>query len=200
MKKRISIFSFIREGLFWTALAGIATLLLCWIAYYQLGESNSAARDQNKIAAETFLHNLKTDFFTPEARNLLSLMEINALQFRVIREDSGTTAERDLLIFEKNIPPKFKKYTDPILSAKPYYISNELDDHLLNHFEDLGILYRKHLIDSFDIYEDFSYYISICHEDSAVIKYISWLRQDNKNKDIYQNFDIVYHLVQSMSQ
>jgi hypothetical protein len=200
MKKRIPLFSFLRNGLFWTALSGVATLLLCWVAYYQLNESNRSAQDQNKIAAEIFLHNLKTDFFTPEARNLIFLMEINALQFRVIREDSGKATEMDLLIFEKNIPSKFKKYADSILPAKSFFSSNELDDHLLNHFEDLGILYRKHLIDSFDIYEDFSYYISICHEDSAVIKYISWLRQDNKDKDIYQNFDIVYHLVYSMSR
>lgn len=200
MKKRASIFSFLRNGLFWTALSGIATLLLCWVAYYQLNESNREAKDQNKIAAETFLHNLKTDFFTPEARNLIFLIEINALQFRAIREDSGKAMERDLLIFEKDIPSKFKKYTDSILPAKPFFSGDEVDYHLLNHFEDLGVLYRNHLIDSTDIYEDFSYYISLCHEDSAVINYISWLRQDDKNKDIYQNFDLVYNLVHSMSK
>jgi hypothetical protein len=198
--KKHTLFSFLRNGLFWTAFTGIATLLLCWVAYYQLNESNSAARDQNKIAAETFLHNLKTDFFTPEARDLLILLEMNALKFRVVAEDSGQTKETDLLIFEKEIPPKFKKYADSILPAKSFFSSNEIDDHLLNHFEDLGILFRKHLIDSFDIYEYFSYYIITCHEDSAITHYISWLRRENQDKDIYENFDLVYNLARSMSQ
>ena len=198
MKKRTAIFSFFRDGLFWTAFTGITTLLLCWVAYYQLNESNSAAKDQNRIAAETFLHNLKTDFFTPEARDLLVLLEMNALQFQIMREDSGKATERDLLIFERRIPLKFKKYTDSILPGKSVYASNEIDDHLLNHFEDLGILFRKHLIDSSDIYEYFSYYITVCHENSAITEYVSWLRKENMDKDIYENFDRIYHLVHSM--
>jgi len=200
MKKRTRIFSFLRDGLFWTAFTGVATLLLCGVAYYQLNESNNAAKDQNKIAAEAFLHNLKTDFFTPETRDLLVLLEMNALHFQVIREDSGKASERYLLIFEKTIPQRFKKYTDSILPEKSIYASNEVDDHLLNHFEDLGILFRKHLIDSSDIYEYFSYYIIVCHENMAISEYISWLRRENKDKDIYENFDLVYRVIHSMSK
>ncbi|MBN8856552.1 MAG: hypothetical protein J0H07_32155, partial [Sphingobacteriales bacterium] len=86
MKKRVLKFSFLRDGIFWTALGVIITGALCWVAYSQLAESNREAKNQNKIAAETFLHNLKTDFFTPEARSIICLMEINALRFKVIQD------------------------------------------------------------------------------------------------------------------
>src|ERR1700733_9291616 len=129
MKGHISLssFSVVKKGVFWTASGVIITAILCWVAYSQLAESNQAAKDQNRIAAETFLHNLKTDFFTPEARNLILLMDIDALKFQVIREDSGTSSERDLLIFEMQVPAKFKKYTDSILPKRAFYYSNELD-------------------------------------------------------------------------
>lgn len=191
-------FSFLRDNLFWTALGVIVTGLVCWVAYSQLAESNREAKKQSKIAAETFLHNLKTDFFTKESRDLIFLIETDALQFRTVKEDSGRKG-RELPVFSLNIPDKFEPYVDSGLRVKKYLSSTELDLELLNHFEDLGILYKKCLIDSADIYEYFSYYITLCHENSAIDRYIKWTRTDSTNKDVYDNFDNIYKLVHSMT-
>jgi len=48
------------------------------------------------------------------------------------------------------------------------------------------------MIDSANIYEDFAYYINVCHENTAIQEYISWIRKDNKDKDLYKNFDFIY--------
>jgi hypothetical protein len=198
MKRTKINFSFLRDNIFWTALGVIITGLLCWVAYSQLAESNREAKKQSKIAAETFLHNLKTDFFTKETRDLIFLIEIDGLQFRIIRDDSGKM-DREMPVFALNIPAKFKTYTDSTLRARKYFVSDEIDIELLNHFEDLGILYKKGLIDASDIYEYFSYYITVCHENSAIDGYIKWTRKDNKDKDVFDNFDSIYKLVQSMA-
>lgn len=192
---RSKAFKLLRAESSWAAATAIATIALCAVAYYQLNESNKAARDQNKIAAETFLHNLKTDFFTPDARKLISLIEMDALKFRIVQKDSSKSEQRDLLLFEKVVPSQFKPYVDSIFPGRSYFLSNEIDDFLLNHFEDLGILYNKHLITKTDIYDDFSYYIAVCHENTAIEKYIATLREDNRDNDIYKNFDLIYHLI-----
>lgn len=176
----------------------IVTGIVCWVAYSQLAESNREAKTQNKIAAETFLHNLKTDFFTKETRDLVFLIEIDALNFNTVNEDSDKGG-RVLPIFALNIPPKFKSYIDSSVRGRRYFTSDEIDIELLNHFEDLGILYKKGLIDTSDIYEYFSYYISLCHENNAIDRYIEWTRTDSKDKDVYNNFDNIYKLVQSMA-
>ena len=49
MKKHTALFSFLRNGLFWTAFTGVATLLLCGVAYYQLNESNIFAKGKHSI-------------------------------------------------------------------------------------------------------------------------------------------------------
>ena len=189
-------FSFWRDNLFWTASGVIVTGLVCWVAYSQLSESNREAKNQNKIAAETFLHNLKTDFFTKETRELIFLIEIDALRFDNIKEDSGQL-EKELPIFIINIPSKFRPYVDSNLRIKKYFTSDEIDIELLNHFEDLGILYKKGLIQASDIYEYFSYYISLCHENSAIDSYVKWTRKDIRDNDVFDNFDSIYKVVHS---
>jgi hypothetical protein len=195
MKKRLSFF---QNMIFWTATGVVITGLLCWVAYSQLAESNLEAKMQNKIAAETFLHGLKTDFFTQDAKDLIFLMEINGLQFSTIKDDSSK-ASKELAIFKINLPSKFVSYVNRNLLAKKYFTSDEIDIALLNHFEDLGVLYKKRLIDTTDIYEYFSYYVTLCHEDRAINSYIKWARKDANEKDVFDNFDAVYTLVQSMN-
>lgn len=184
-----SLFSFWRDNLFWTALG---VFIAGWVAYSQLKESNREAKKQSKIAAETFLHNLKTDFFNKETRDLIFLIDIGALHFEAIKQDCGKET-RELPSFSTRIPLKFQSHCDPNL-IKKNFTSDEIDFELLDHFEDLGILYKKGLVDSLDIHEYFSYYISLCHEDSAIRAYIKWARLDPKDVDVYDNFDTIYSL------
>jgi len=75
---------------------------------------------------------MKNDFFTQDAKDLLVLLEMNCLRFKVIRQDSGTSKEKDLLIFEKNISPAFIAYTKAILPDRSYYFSGDIVNALLN--------------------------------------------------------------------
>ncbi len=192
-KRKNNHFAFFKSDIFWSATTAIFTLLLAAVAYFQLNESNRTEREKTKIEAEQFLQKLKSDFFTKDERDLMILLEMNALKFKVIKNDSGY----DLAIFEKNIPSKFSEYTNAISPSRGFYYSTEIDDFLLSHFEDLGKMNKEGLIDSYNIDQDFGYYISTCYENSAIKEYLEWIKSDKNDKDLYQNFDFIYKKLNS---
>ena len=63
-------------------------------------------------------------------------------------------------------------------------------DFLLQHLEDIGFLYKKHLIDIVNVDQLFGYYIESVFESEAIKKYTAWVRKDGN--DIYSNFEGVY--------
>ncbi len=200
MKKTQARFSlsFFKGDKFWTILGVIIAFLAWLIASMQLAQSNREATMQNKIAAETFLHNIKTDFFTKETRDLLVFIEMHALHFRPTKADSNGKGE-ELPEFSIDFPLNYESFVDSSIGSRRYFTSDEIDVELLNHFEDLGILYKKGLISATDIYEYFGYYISLCHENEAIIKYVAWARSDSTNADVFENFDNIYRLVKYMT-
>jgi len=112
----------------WSFLTAIATFLLAGVGYWQIKALIKTNKDANSTAKEEFLHKLKKDFFTNEARVLLILLENEALQFEEIPEHN------DCRVFKVEIPESLKKYLkDSIDTKRTFYTTQEVDDFLLQH-------------------------------------------------------------------
>jgi hypothetical protein len=180
-----------------TALAtiGLFVTTICLVFY---GKQQLSAL--NKTNKEEFLHELKGDFFTSNGRELLVLIECNLLEFGLTK----LNAEEDELAFFEVTSIDDEKAKDTlknILTGRTEFSSYEMDDFLLQHFEDLGLLYKKDIICITDVDQLFGYYVVLSFENCEIKKYIEWARQDDK--DIYSNFEYVYHklkLYQSKNQ
>lgn len=167
-------------------IAGVATVALAFIAWYQLGKTN-------KIANADFAHRFKNDFFTEETRHLFMLFEYELL---TLKKESFKSDKPKLAYFEIECTKYDSKsaFLLSLIEMKPRYTSCEIDDLLLGHFEDLGLFLKKGLLDIETIYEGFSYYIKTIHENDQIDNYIMWNREPG-GQDIYDNFDYVYKKV-----
>lgn len=131
---------------------------------------------------------MKVDFFTDNARLLLALLETQSLEFKTLQIDKDVDAG----YFERINDKTDDKMLDKLFSSdKKYFSSYEMDDFLLMHLEDLGILYEKKIVPIYDVDQLFDYYIETLFENCQVKKYIDWARQDDK--DIYSKFESLYH-------
>jgi len=175
----------------WSALTALGTLALVVVAYKQIQSLIKTNEDANRTATEDFLYKLKKDFFTREARTLLTLLEIDSLKFEEISED------KDFRIFKVIIPDNIKKYIkDSIDTKKTYYTTQEIDDFLLQHLEDLGLLFYKGMITIEDADQQFEYYLKTIFEDNEIKAYINWAREQANDNDIYSKFELLYHSVE----
>jgi hypothetical protein len=102
-----------------------AELLIAYVAWIQLNKI------KNVNSAE-FIYKLKKIFFTKEARNLMTLIELDALKY--VNDEKLPY----FIVLEERIaelPEEIKKE----LLNKRFYTVYEIDDILLGHFEDIGI-------------------------------------------------------------
>lgn len=156
---------------FWTMVTAIIAFVASWIALVQL-------KHLTKTSKGDFLHKLKTDVFTKDSEELTYFIEYDLLDFV---ELDGNTA-----VF-KTKKDKHKLVNNP---AK-VYTTTEVDRLLLGHFEDIGILEGKGLIDIDSVYEEFSEYLERTWENEAVKKYIKKTVGGDYN-DTYSKFDYIY--------
>jgi hypothetical protein len=176
-----------------TTISSIATILLVIIAQRQLSK-------MNEIAMMDFAHRLKNDFFTSEARTLFTLFENNLI---IYKKDKNT---EPFEVFEVIESPVLKNVNLPFHITKQRYSAYEIDDILLMHFEDVGLIYKiqfnkgmkwfnKHKCKTLlkILYEGFSYYVDVMHENDQVKKYIEASRSISSGADIYSNFDFIYN-------
>ncbi len=182
MKKKRQ--TFFNNDRVWIALTGIATLILALVAYIELNESNKTAKENKKINSQNFLEDLKRDFLTKDSREILILIESNQLRFEAITNTFS--------IFQRDTTLSSKQYFDSISPDKKFYFSNEIDDYLLSHLEDLGKLYKKDLLTLEDIDQDFGYYIETCFQNPQIQKYIQWVRNTTKDSSIYDKLEFIY--------
>ena len=176
----------------WTMITAIGTSLIAGIAYFQLKKAN-------EISQADFDRRFKTDFFNKETQQLFMLFQYNLLVFK-IEPVSGDDYKFPYFELDK------KKFDDnPIYSIylpenKNRYSSCEVDDLLLGQFEDLGLFYKKKLMNIEFIYSGFSYYIEEIHENDEINKYITWIRDNEGNEDDYaedtfEDFDLIFKKV-----
>jgi hypothetical protein len=166
-------------------ILAILTLLLFVIAWWQLGKIS-------KTSSADFIHKFKIDFFTEDTRKLIMLVDKKCLIFK-----------NDFIpYFEVRIDrfPDEIKSVEVIKSAtdKKIYTGYEVDDFLLGHFEDLGILRSKGIIDIDMIYESFDWYIEKAWENEEIQKYIEVLKKE-EGSDIYENFRDIYNACRKKS-
>ena len=162
----------------WAFITATATVFLAGSAYIQIKELNATAHQE-------FLHKLKEGFFTKNARDLITLIENDALIF------TQKTKIKDFAIFKIHISETLKEYLKFSIDAnRQYYTTQEIDDFLLGHLEDAGLLLRRKFIKTKDADQQFEYYVSVVYENEEIKKYIDWARGDDS--DIYSNLQFLY--------
>ena len=144
----------IHWDIFWAAITAIATagLLIATIylvvfAKRQLISIDQTSKEEFQTSKETFLHQLKIDFFTENARILLALLESKTLEFRTFKIDDKT----EIAYFERLTKPPENVLEKLIKNDKTLFSSYEMDDFLLMHLEDLGFLYKKNIVGIEDV-------------------------------------------------
>ena len=169
----------------WSFLTAIATGGLVWVGYTQLKKFNETNKQATEISRlefqykqEEFLNNLKKEFFTKEARELLILIEDEALIFEKLEDHVGA--------FQVKIDQSRTPYLEGALDVnRKYYTTHEVDDFLLSPLEDVGLLLEKKLIDVRDVTQNFEYYLSAIFSYTPIKDYIKWAREEAEDDDIY---------------
>ncbi len=181
-------------GVNWTAISAIGaiisalgTLFVVYLAYSQLTKFNNTTKAD-------FAHRIKSDFFTKKTRNLFRLFDYEVIDFipNEIKNEAGET-DGFFPYFEVNTE-ELMDINSKIKCKKTMYLSDEIDDLLLGHFEDIGIFRDKGVLDDFYVREEFEYYISKIGSNSAIRQYIEHIRRKEKEKEneIYDKFEKLF--------
>lgn len=165
---------------FWVLITAIATSILAVFTPLQFRSLIIENRCRNKINSATFLNHLKNSFFTEAERALILLIAKKKIKF-----DSSEG------IFISELSKDFKKKFESIpFLQRGFYLTQEVDDFLLQHFEDASLLEIGKVISLYDIDQNFGYYLSICFENEEIQKYLKWCRRNDT--DIYARLEELY--------
>ena len=159
-------------------ITAAATVLLLWVAWVQLSS-------MVKTASADFLHKLKHDFFTPDVRRLMCLVDEDCLCFVGDPGKEYFKVEKDK-VKQLNLP----KNLEEELLIRDIYSAYEIDDLLLGHFEDLGIFEQQGVLNIEMVYEEFSWYLGTVWDNCAISKYIHKSRKED-GADIYDKFEYI---------
>jgi len=184
---RLNLKESLLDGLIGSFIGAGVVLLAVWIAWKELDEI------KNTNSAD-FIHRLKkNDFFNEKTRNLITIIDLDALKF----------VENDNMQYFEIIEEKLKDFPGEIvnqLTQKKFYTIYEIDDLLLGHFEDIGLLEQKGILDTEMVYEEFSWYIETVYENCEIKKYIEWSRKDKEDEGIYDKLEYIYYKCKSFGK
>jgi hypothetical protein len=106
--------------------------------------------------------------------------------------------DKNCLLFRNDFIPYFEVRIDPSMPEvmksaidRKAYSGYEVDDFLLGHFEDLGMLKAKNIIDIDMVYGSFSWYIEMVWKNREIQKYIEVQRKE-EGQNIYEHFEDIY--------
>jgi hypothetical protein len=170
-----------------TAWLTIATILLCVIGWWQL-------KGIKKVSKADFIQKFSIDFFNEKARNIILLLEYDALVFRTREIEYGDgTANEKFPFFEinKKISSQLQINHDNKSDLIESYTSFDIDDLLLGHFEDIGGFEKQNLISIENVYNYFDYYIQVAWDSKEIQKYLHYIKKDSNNPDVYENFKYI---------
>jgi hypothetical protein len=166
-------------GLLGATVTLVVTLALLAVAYLQLSSVASTA-------SADLIFKLKRDFFTDPVRILFQLVDHGWLTLRRGTKDLAYFSVEMKDIDDSGLPAELKQ----TLKQKPFYSEYEIDDVLLGHFEDMGMLVEKGVL-AFDmVYEMFSYYIETVFENRQIEMYMNGQRRGDPG--LYANFERIY--------
>jgi hypothetical protein len=169
--------SFSDASIFWVMTTAIATVVLAWVAFAQLGGLAETSRAD-------FVFRLKSEFFNDKSRRLIFLIEEDLLTFvgegesgyfviKNFSSDETRTQIRHLGFEQEKIP------------------SQEVDDLILGILEDVGMFQRKGVIEIEDVYVIFDTYVMDCIENPAIQRYLEFSRKGRGNKDVWAEFRLL---------
>jgi hypothetical protein len=118
-----------------------------------------------------FILKFKDSFFKKDARDLMENLDEKKLKF--IEIDS-------MAFFQLK-----RKNSDTVISAY------EIDENLLNHFEDIGMFERKGILSLSMVNDMFGWYITDCWENAEIQKYIKYERA-LYGLAIFDDFEYIY--------
>lgn len=166
------------EGFLGGVLCAALTLILAFIAWTQL-------RSLSRTTSAQFLIELKRDFFTADNRLLFQLVDSDWLEFQEANNKNAFFRVKEKEISESALDPTIIQH----LTLKKAYSTYDVDDCLLGHLEDIGILLEQGILEMEMVYEEFSYYIERTWANSEICKYIESVRVDSP--DFYANLEAV---------
>jgi hypothetical protein len=187
------------ENIYFLASIGttVITFILLIYARSQLKsillarESEAKINQENtNINAAKFYYKLKNDFFTEGTRELIRLFEHKLLLFKSLksRSDDFTyyfEVDKDrLLLINSEI--------ELVKPSKLIFTSNEVDDLLLGHLEDLGVLFYQKIISKELIYDGYEYYISEIGDNDQIQAYVCAIRKEKNDEDYYEKFEKLF--------
>jgi hypothetical protein len=171
-------------------LSGIGTLTLIVVAIWQLTKISN-------ISNADFIKRFNDSFFTPETRQLITLLSNSALKFEILYITNPNGVIIDRLPYLKII----KSITRQLIGAgliqvedwRNGYNAFEIDDLILGHLDDVGGFVKSGLIDLDNAYETFSYYVNdLLTKDSP-------LRSMLDDEDNEGNYDNVKYIMVKFS-
>jgi hypothetical protein len=164
-------------GIFWVMLTAVATLLLAWIAFKQLGGLADTSRAD-------FVFRLKSEFFNEKSRRLIFLIEEDLLEF-VPEGESGYFLIKGYSSEDTRARISHLGFEGPKIS------SQEIDDLILGILEDVGLFQRKGVIDLEDVYVIFDTYVMDCLDSQAIEEYLKFSREGGENRDVWAEFRLL---------
>ena len=186
----------------WTTIYDLFTFALLFFTFKSFQNLKKQIHSSERKTNADFTERFKNAFFTDKARELFFLIDNDLLIYEMVNIENDFNIhifKQDKIKVDaiRNKIPNF----DKIISTKEIYTSYELDDYLLQHFEDLGYYKEIGILSIEDIYNGFAYYIETCYENDSIKTYIDNCRKgDSRNVDIYDSFIKLYNEIQEYNK
>ncbi len=176
-----------------TLITTAATLILMFCTVFQLH------RYTDSLKAD-FAHKIKIDFFNEEERTLMFLFNNNLLEFKILK-DSSSKVDYAYFALNKARAKYFQNDSIKLLvNVKDSYSTLEIEDVLLNHFEDLN-MYRINNLIGIDYLENgFFAYIESIYKNAQIQKLLNWLKADLGENDSYIGFEELHKFIQDYNK
>ena len=142
------------------AVSAVSTVWAVFVALDQLSALNRTSRAD-------FIRRFADDFFNEQARDLVTLLDNEALTF----EDDATFP---YFVIDEEKVRRFgiaEKKRDE-LQARKRYSPYEVDDFLLGHLQDIGLFWTRGLVDMKDVCSYFYWYIHTTWKNPEIRKYV----------------------------
>lgn len=185
----------------WTSITAIATIGLVIVAYVQLNKFNITT-------ASDFAHRFKNDFFVPETTEILMLLEYETLDFikgeKLDIKEWGKPDYCPYYRINRELLRKINPDIKLINEERKIYTLFEIENFVLNHFEDLAILRDKKILTDDDICSGFGAYIEIVMKNKNIQEHIRFYRFDEdtqeSDEDVYFGCDELYEMFLNMNR
>lgn len=172
-----------------TFFSTTATLLLVAFTYLQV------SRYRESMKAD-FAHKIKIDFFNDSERTLMFLFNNDLLKFTIFTDKDSSTSFSYFKLDKVNAKHFQNDSIKLLPNIKESYSTYEVEDYLLNHFEDLNMYRKNGIIGPEYLYNGFAWYVESVFENKDIQKLLDWLNTGTGLNDSYIGFREIYQFFQ----